>query len=57
MGVGGQLYAPAAFTPGERAPSTHWIGCWVGPQAGLNAVTKRRKSLPSPGIDSWLSSL
>jgi hypothetical protein len=23
---------------GERAPGTHWIGGWVGPRAGLNAV-------------------
>jgi hypothetical protein len=23
------------FTPGERTPSTHWIGGWVGPRAGL----------------------
>jgi hypothetical protein len=24
------------FTPGERAPGTHWIGGWVGPRAGLD---------------------
>jgi hypothetical protein len=23
--------------PGERTPSTHWIGGWVGPRAGLDA--------------------
>jgi hypothetical protein len=22
------------FTLGERVPSTHWIGGWVGPRAG-----------------------
>jgi hypothetical protein len=21
---------PCSFTPGERAPGTHWIGGWVG---------------------------
>jgi len=29
------------FTPSERAPGTHWIGVWVGPRAGLDAVVKR----------------
>jgi len=27
---------PHYFTPGERAPGTHWIGGWVGPRAGLD---------------------
>jgi hypothetical protein len=26
------------FNNGERAPGTHWIGGWVGPRAGLDAV-------------------
>jgi len=44
-----QLHAPAAFTPGERAPETHRIGGWVGPRAGLEAVEKgKRPSLPMP---------
>jgi hypothetical protein len=29
---------PIRFIPGERAPGTHWIGGWVDPKAGLNAV-------------------
>jgi hypothetical protein len=28
--VSGQPHVPAALTPGERAPGTHWIGGWVG---------------------------
>jgi hypothetical protein len=24
---------PCCFTPRERAPGTHGIGCWVGPRA------------------------
>jgi hypothetical protein len=28
---------PGRFTLGERAPGTHWIECWVGPRAGLDA--------------------
>jgi hypothetical protein len=36
--VGGEWLAscPCRFTPGERAPGTHWIGGWVDPRAGLN---------------------
>jgi hypothetical protein len=30
------------FTPGERVPGTHWIGGWVGPRIGRNAVAKRK---------------
>jgi hypothetical protein len=26
------------FTPGEKSPRTHWIGGWVGPRIGLDAV-------------------
>jgi len=40
MDVSGQLHALAALPPGERAPSTHWIGGWVGPGDSLGAVTK-----------------
>jgi len=25
---------------GVRVPGTHWIGGWVGPRAGLNAVVR-----------------
>jgi hypothetical protein len=33
---------PGRFTSEERAPSTHWIGGWLGPRAGLNTVSKRK---------------
>jgi hypothetical protein len=46
MEVSGQLHAPAALPPGERAPGTHWIGGWVGPTAVLDAVVKRTISSP-----------
>jgi len=26
------------FTSGERTFGTHWVGGWVGPRAGLDAV-------------------
>jgi hypothetical protein len=30
------------FAPKETAPSTHWIGGWVGPRVVLDAVVKRK---------------
>jgi hypothetical protein len=33
------------FTPGERAPGTHWIGGWVDPRASLNDVEKRKLTM------------
>jgi hypothetical protein len=32
---------PSSFTPAVRAPRTYWIGGWVGPIPGLDAVAKR----------------
>jgi hypothetical protein len=50
--VGGEWSAsrPGRFTPGERAPGTHWIGGWVDPRAGLDDVEKR-KILTLPGLE------
>jgi hypothetical protein len=48
MEVSGQLHAPAALPFGGRAPSTHWIGGWVGPRAGLD--TGEENSLALAGI-------
>jgi hypothetical protein len=49
--VGGEWSAscPSHFAPREGAPSTHWIGSWVSPRAGLDDM-KRRKILPLPGL-------
>jgi hypothetical protein len=41
---------PVRLTLRERAPSTHWIGDWVGSRAGLGTVVKRK--IPSPCRDS-----
>jgi hypothetical protein len=48
--VGGNWSASltSRFTLEERAPSTHWIGVWVFPRAGLYDVEKR-KFLTLPG--------
>jgi hypothetical protein len=50
--VGGEWSAsrPGRFTPGERAPVTHWIGCWVGLRTRLENVEKR-KFLTLPGLE------
>jgi hypothetical protein len=42
--VGGEWSAsrPGRFTPGERAPGTHWIRGWVDPKAGLDNLEKRK---------------
>jgi hypothetical protein len=50
--VGGEWLASlhGRFTPGEKAPGTHWIGGWVDPRAGLDNVEKR-KFLPLPGLE------
>jgi hypothetical protein len=41
MEVRGKLHASAALSREEEPlPRTHWIGGWVDPQAGLNAVVK-----------------
>jgi hypothetical protein len=37
---------PSRFTSRERAPGIHWIGSWVGPRAGLDALVER--NIPSP---------
>jgi hypothetical protein len=37
--------SPAHFTPGERAPGTHWTGGWVDLRAGLDDVEKRKNIL------------
>jgi hypothetical protein len=51
--VGGDRSASRSgyFTTGERPPpSTHWIGGWVGPRAGLYDVEKR-KFFTLPGLE------
>jgi hypothetical protein len=43
MAVSGKLGAPTALPSGERAPSIHCIGGWVGLRAGQDVVEKRRR--------------
>jgi hypothetical protein len=37
---------PGRFTPGDKAPCTHWIGGWMSPRVGLDAVEQRKMSCP-----------
>jgi hypothetical protein len=50
--VGGEWSAsrPNRFAPVERAPGTHWIGCWGDPRVGLDDAEKR-KFLTLPGLE------
>jgi hypothetical protein len=48
MKFSGQLHANDHFAPGGRAPVTPWIGSWVGPRAGLDALAEwKRYPLPA----------
>jgi hypothetical protein len=40
MEVNDQIHAPAALL--TEKTNTHWIGGWVGPRAGLDAVANRK---------------
>jgi hypothetical protein len=40
MEVNGQLHAPAALSR-IKITGVHWIGGWVGPRAGLDALEKK----------------
>jgi len=40
---------PDRFTPGEKAPGTHWTGAWVGYRVTLAAVAKRKKIVSPTG--------
>jgi hypothetical protein len=36
---------PGRFTPQGKSPSTHWVGGWVDPRAGLHML---KRKLPPP---------
>jgi hypothetical protein len=38
---------PGRFTPGERVAGTHFTGGWLGPEAGVDYVEKRKNLVPT----------
>jgi hypothetical protein len=48
-GVSGQRHVWSRFTLGERTPSTHWTGDWVGPRAGLDTEARGKIICPCRG--------
>jgi hypothetical protein len=38
----------SSFTPRARVPNAHWIGGWVGPGTGLDALEKRKSPIIAP---------
>jgi hypothetical protein len=42
MEVSGQLHASVASLPRENNSIKPWIGDWVGPTGGLEAMVKRK---------------
>jgi len=40
--IGARCRRVISFTPGEATPGNHWPGGWVDPEAGLEAVAKRK---------------
>jgi hypothetical protein len=51
MEASGQLHAPVAIPPRERAPGGHWIGGWMSHREGLSGEKSclcRESNLDSP---------
>jgi hypothetical protein len=56
MEMSGQFHPPGRFIPGERAPGIDWIGGWVGPKLGLDAVEERKifcSACPARRYTDW----
>jgi hypothetical protein len=43
-------FTPRPLYPQGKATGTHWIGGWMGPRTGLDAVANRK--IPSPHRES-----
>jgi len=41
-------FKPQSLYHPVRTAGTLWIGGWVGPRVGLNALAKRKKNLIAP---------
>jgi hypothetical protein len=47
----GQHCTLAALNPGERTPSTHSTGGWVGPRAGMDTEVREKMSCLCRGLN------
>jgi hypothetical protein len=50
-------FTPRSLYPTEMFPDTHWIGGWVGPRAGLDAVVERKIPIRCRDLNPRSSSL
>jgi hypothetical protein len=46
----GQLLTMVAATAGQN-PSTHSVGGWLGPRAGLDSFMEENNLVPLPGFE------
>jgi hypothetical protein len=51
MEAHGQFHVPPALIPVDITPVAEWVRDWVGHRAGVDAVGKKEKLLPLPGIE------
>ena len=51
MEVSGELHAPAALPPGKYFRTTHRIGGWVGPRAGLDGFGEKKSLFSIPEFE------
>jgi hypothetical protein len=47
MEVSGQIPAPTALLPKERASGGYWMGHWLGRNIGFNTMKKRKSFAPA----------
>jgi hypothetical protein len=49
--IGDVSFTPRPLYPRKKSPSTHWMGGWVDPRAGVNDA-KKENSLPYWDLNS-----
>lgn len=54
--MSGQFFTMVALTAGKN-PSTHSIGGWLGPRAGLDSCVEENNLVPLPGCEHLSSAM